>query len=397
MKTNPLSFFPLAGIDQVGADEALQVRGQSPRTYVRDAVNVSIAPTGEASIRPSARSVTSEPYAHLWQSPLHGDTFATLGEHWGRVSPVGWSFEPLMEVGAGAVWHALLNNEVVASTPRGLLRFDGQHAQLLAIPVPGAPTLSVGAGSMDAGSYGVSVSWLRGGTESPPSAISMVTLGAGEGIEVALPWCLEPSVTHARLYVTRAGGGVLGRGEDYPIATTLVSLPSLPAIGSPPPFQNMSPMPAGRYLAYWRGRLLVATANVLRFSQSMAYHVHDERHDFVQLPQRITFVQPVDGGIWVGQHDHVLFLRGAAPDELAVERKSCDAPVPGSAMAAPADLLGELGQGGAGGAVWLARNGYVLGGAGGQLQEVHAGRIDAVHGARGATALHGQRLVSAVS
>lgn len=393
----PISLFPLAGIDQEGADEALQVRGQVPRTYVRDAVNMSIAPTGGASLRPGARVVTAQPYANLWQNPLHGDAFATLGGQWGRVSPADWSFEALLDVGPGQVWHTVLNNEVVASTPRGLVRFDGQRAQLLALPTPGAPMLGISAGSLDAGSYSVAVSWLRGGMESAPSAISSVVLEAGQGISAALPWCLEPDVTHARLYVTRTGGGVLGRGEDYAISTTQVDLPALPAVGSPPPFRHMSPMPAGRYLAYWRGRLLVATANVLRFSQALAYHVHDERHDFVQLPQRITFVQPVDGGIWVGQHDHVLFLRGAAPDELTVERKACAAPVPGSASAAPADLLGELGQGGAGGAVWLARNGYVLGSAGGQIQEIHAGRLNAVHGTRGATALHGPRLVSAVT
>lgn len=390
------SLYPLAGIDQISNDEALQGRGKAPYLYVRDAVNVNITPTGQAAIRSGARLATAQPYASLWQSPLHGDTFGTLGGQWGRVNVADWSFEPLLEVGPGPVWHGLLNNEVLASTQRGLVRFNGARAQLLAIPVPGAPVLNVVDGSLDAGAYSVCVSWLRDGLESPPSAMGTVTVEQGNGIAATLPWCMEPDVTHARLYITRAGGGVFGRGEDYPIATTSVVLPTLPTIGSPPAFQHMSSMPCGRYLAYWRGRLVVATANVLRFSQAMAYHIHDERHDFVQLPQRITFVQPVDSGLWVGQYDHVLFLRGASPDELALERKQSAPPVPGTAMTAPASMLGELGAGGADGAIWLSRKGYVLGSASGAVQEVHAKRLNAVQGVAGSTALHGMRFVTVV-
>lgn len=391
------NLMPLAGINQAEDDEDLQVRGNAPKLYVRDAVNVSITPAGRADIRPGARAVSDQQYRCLWQSPLHGDTFAVLGDAWGRVSPADWSFEPLMDVGGGDVWHALLNNEVLASTRRGIVRFDGARAQLLALPVPGAPTLEVVDGSMDAGTYSVCVSWLRAGMESPTGAVSMATVAAGQGLAVTFPWCMEDGITHVRLYVTRAGGGVLGRGEDYPIDTPQVALPALPALGSPPAFRHMSPMPAGRYLGYWRGRLLVATSNVLRFSQALAYHVHDERHDFVQLPQRITFVQPVASGIWVGQYDHVLFLRGMAPDALAIERKACEAPIAGSACAAPSSVLSDLGQSGEGGVIWLARNGYVIGGADGQLRQVHAGKLNAVHGAAGVTVLHGERLVSAVN
>ncbi|MGY2498914.1 hypothetical protein, partial [Klebsiella pneumoniae] len=95
------------------------------------------------------------------------------------------------------------------------------------------------------------------------------------------------------------------------------------------------------YLKYWRGRLLIANGNVLRWSEALAYHLHDERHGFVQMPQRITFVQPVDGGIWVGQVDHVAFLAGAEPGALSLSRKASRAPIPGSAILVPAEVVGS--------------------------------------------------------
>ena len=89
------------------------------------------------------------------------------------------------------------------------------------------------------------------------------------------------------------------------------------------------------------------------FSEPMAYHLHDERHGFVQMPQRITFVEPVDGGIWIGQVDHVAFLEGATPDALVMQRKTACAPVAGSSIQVLADTVGgDLSQGGSATVLW---------------------------------------------
>ncbi|EQL43779.1 hypothetical protein M770_30395 (plasmid) [Pseudomonas aeruginosa VRFPA03] len=77
------SLVPLAGINNVAEDAALQRGGESPRLYVRDAVNIDLSPAGKAQLRASARQVTDQPFRQLWQSPLHGDAFgawATSGE-----------------------------------------------------------------------------------------------------------------------------------------------------------------------------------------------------------------------------------------------------------------------------------------------------------------------------
>ena len=113
----------------------------------------------------------------------------------------------------------------------------------------------------------------------------------------------------------------------------------------------------------------------------MNYHLMDSRFNFVQFPQRIRFAIPVDAGIWVGQQDHVIFLRGNDLKGMVMERKASQAPIPHSAMLLSSkDVSAEISQGGLFSALWLA-NGYVIGTASGQIVELHRqnlnlGRLD---------------------
>lgn len=393
-----IPLMPLAGINLVAEDAALQRGGDAARLFVRDAVNVDLTPAGKADLRPGVRRVTDAPYRNLWQSPLHSDTFATLGEQWVKVDPATWASEPLSTLGDGPASHVVLNNLVCVAGPSGIFTFDGAKCQRLTLDTPAAPLVMAGDGSLPGGDYGVAVAWLRGPLESALSAINTVNVQDGGALEITLPLCLDSSVTGARLYLTKPNGGELAREQDYPLNTPSIMVRVPPKLGAPAQFMHLSPMPTGRYLAYWRGRLLTAKANVLRFSEALAYHLHSERHGFVQMPQRITFVQPVDGGIWVGQVDHVAFLSGSSPDQLSMVRKTARAPVPGSAILVEADILGgELSQGGGATAVWLAENGYVAGTATGQLIELNAGALRGIAGQSGTSVVLDRRLLTAVT
>lgn len=385
---------PLAGINNVGEDAALQ----GERLFVRDALNVNVTPAGKAEIRPGARLVTAQRYRNLWQSPLHGDTFATLGADWVKVDPSTWLHRVLAAVGDGDAAHEVLNNQVVVAAPAGIFTFDGSTAQRLTLDTPAPPFVMAESGSLPAGTYGVAVAWLRGAQESAQSEIAFTEVGDAGALSVTLPMCLDASVTGARLYLTRQNGGELLLAGDYALASPSIRLPLLPDLGRPAQFRHLSPMPTGKYLKYWRGRLLVANGNVLRWSEALAYHLHDERHGFVQMPQRITFVQPVDGGIWVGQVDHVAFLAGAEPGALSLSRKASRAPIPGSAILVPAEVVGSnASPGGSPVAVWLAENGYVMGTSGGDLAEVHAGVMAGITGQRGTSVVLDRRLTTAVT
>ncbi|KZK32002.1 hypothetical protein A4F85_04605 [Delftia sp. GW456-R20] len=397
MNVKPFPLYPLAGIDNTSArDDALQVGGAERRVYVREAVNVTISHTGRASMRPGLRKVSGLALDSLWQSPLHGDVFAVQAGQWVKVDTSSWDSAPLAEIGPGPAQHLVLNNLVLVAGTAGIFQFDGQAAQRFALDTPPAPMVTAGAGSLAAGAYGVAVAWLRGAMESPLSPMTQCKVGPGGALDVILPLCMDATVTGARLYLTRPDGGELLRGEDYSIGLAQVSIALLPSLGAGAQFRHMEPMPTGPHFGYWRGRLVSARANVLRFSEALAYHVHDPRHGFVQMPQRITFLQPVDGGLWVGQVDHVAFLAGAAPADLQLVRKTSKAPVPGSAVALDAETAGEASGGGSAVVAWLASNGYVMGTADGSVVEPQGKRLTGIAGAKGTSIVFANRLTTAV-
>lgn len=256
--------------------------------------------------------------------------------------------------------------------------------------------MTASTGSLEAGDYGVAVAWLRGALESPLSPMTTHKSAAAGGLQVLLPMALDPTITGVRMYLTRHNGGELLRGEDYPVGTTVVNLPTLPKLGAPAQFRHMDPMPTGQYLGLWQGRLVVAQGRTLRFSEAMAYHVHDPRHGFVQMPQRITFVAPVDGGLWVGQVDHVVFLRGTTPQELVFERKTSRAPVPGSTVALASDEAGEASGGGRAAVAWLSSVGFAMGTPDGGIIEPQAQRLRGISAVAGSTVVQHGRLTTAL-
>ena len=393
----PFSMMPLAGIDNASDDEELQVGGDAPRLFLREAVNVNITESGRLRMRPGRRKVSDKPLACLWQSPLHRDVFGLLGDQWVKVDPGTWSTQALVTIGTGTLSHVVLNSQVLAAGTDGIYAYDGHTARRFTLGVPPPPMVTPGAGALEPGAYGVALAWLRGAMESPLSPMMHCTVGAGGGLSILLPLCPDASVTGVRLYLTSQNGGELARGEDYPIALQSLEVPLIPKRGAAAAFRHMEPMPTGDYLGYWRGRLVVARGSVLRFSEALAYHVHDPLHGFVQMPQRITFLHPVDGGLWVGQVDHVAFLAGSTPGELVMARKTAKAPVPGSAVALDAEAAGEISSGGASTVVWLAANGYVLGSPSGSVVETRGGRLSGITGNRATSIVFGKRLLTAVT
>ena len=246
------------------------------------------------------------------------------------------------------------------------------------------------------GHSGVAVAWLRGAKESPCSLIEWMNAAEASLLRVTLPMAFDPTLTGARIYITAQNSGALRRYAEVPINQIEIAIPHVDQqTGLEPPFPLMQPMPAGRYVQHWKGRLLVAGIRTLNFSQPLAHHIHNARTDFVHFPQRITFVVGVDGGVWVGQQDHVVFLAGSEPDQWVSQRKAAQRPVPDSAVLLDSDVAGEV-AGQTGCALWLAANGYVIGAPDGTLIERHRRKLAGIHGERGTTAVIDGRLVTAV-
>lgn len=385
------SLMPCFGIDNVSEDAAMVQGGKEPFVFVRDALNVNVTPAGMIEMIASGGKVTGNTYKHIWQSPLHKDVFAVFGDDLVKVNSADWTHEQLMNVGGGHVVYEVLNNHIIVASKNGLFVYDGQTCQPLTIDRPPMP---VAYGGIDSSQQtrSIAISWLRGSMES--SLSDYVT--AGESTDVVLPMVFDPTITAVNIYATNLGGtDMLLAGTVTSDATSYKIEPDH-ALGMAAQFAHLSPMPTGKYLCYWRGRLITATANVIRFSEPLAYHLHDERHGFIQTSQGITFIQPVEGGLWVGQFDHVLFIQGSQPDEMTVSIKAAANPVPNSAIQIDAEFIGDASEGGAQSALWLSSNGYVIGTSSGQVVELNAGRIKNISAQSATTVRLARRLLTSV-
>lgn len=388
------SFMPCRGIDNTSEDAAMVQGGREPFVYMRDVVNANVTPAGKIDMIASGDKVTDSKYQNLWQSPLHKDVFAVIDGMWVKVNTGNWTHEELEVIGGSrnTVSHTVLNNLVVVAGARGIFTYDGNVCQPLTIEAPPSP-VAYGSNDNNQQTRSIAISWLRGSMES--SLSDYVT--AGESADVVLPMVFDPTVTGVNIYATSVGGTDMQLAGTMDRAATNFAITKNHKLGMAAQFAHLSPMPTGKYLCYWRGRLITATANVIRFSEPLAYHLHDERHGFIQTSQRVTFIQPVEGGLWVGQSDHVIFIQGTNPDDMTIFIKSAQAPVPNSAIQIPSNDIGEAAEGGSLVTVWLASNGYVAGSSAGQIIEYQAGRISNISAQSGTTVRFDRRLVTAVN
>ncbi|WP_288401731.1 hypothetical protein [uncultured Acinetobacter sp.] len=403
-----MKLMPIAGMNNVSPDDALQRGGDAPKLFVREALNVDISETGRISLRKGEVKVSELKFKNIWQSPLHHDVFATLNQQLVRINPSTWSYDVLLDgVDDSIVCYEVVNNIVFISTMQGIYCYNGVLLMPLTIDTPASPRVVANdqGGSLGTGDYIVAISYVRNGMESALSEnvhCNVSIDGQGDPLQgsmtITLPYCLDGTVTGVNIYVTSRNGAELKKFGTYPISTLSVVIDQCEKLGRAVQFNNLSPMLSGKFMQYWQGRILTADKNIIRFSQAMAYHLHDERHDFVMMPQRITFVLAVDAGIWVGQVDHVVFLSGSQPSEMAFIRKTAHAPIHSSAIIVDTDTVGgDISQGGGKTALWLSENGYVLGTSTGQVIELHAGTLKGITAKSGRSVRLGRRIVTLVT
>lgn len=382
---------PLRGVDNVSDDESMSSFGREPFVKLRDAVNVNISSSGRVQLRETGVIATEIPYKNLWNSPLHGDTFGTLNGELVKINPVDWSHESLGIQLRGDVNYLVVNNFIVISDATALYKYDGLSVEKLTIGTPPTPMLNAVDGSLFEGTYNLAISWSKNGRES---ALSNIMTFEGEGgIHLVLPYNYSEDADQAVIYMTERNGSELLKVATLPVITATFTINSDKDLTRAAQFQNLSPMRTGKFLKLWRGRLLTADKNMLYFSQALNFHLCDERYDYIALPQRVTFVEPVESGIWVGQSNSVVFLSGSDVRDLRLVQTGAKAPVPGTALRVNSDLLGEL-SAGLESVLWLAENGYCIGTPSGNLVEVHANTLKGITAKGGQSVRFDDRIVT---
>ena len=382
---------PLRGMDNVSDDESMSSFGKTPFVKLRDAVNVNITSAGRMELRDTGTVVTEIPYKNLWQSPLHGDTFGTLNGEMVKIDTADWSHLALNIQVQGTVNYLVVNNFIVISDATALYKYDGLSVEKLTIGTPPTPMLNAVDGSLFEGTYNLAISWSKNGRES---ALSNIMTFEGEGgIHLVLPYNYSGDADQVTIYMTERNGSELLKVIALPVITATFTINSDKDLTRAAQFQNLSPMRTGKFLKLWRGRLLTADKNLLHFSQALNFHLCDERYDFIALPQRVTFVEPVESGIWVGQSNSVVFLSGSDVRDLRLVQTGAKAPVPGTALRVNSDLLGEAAAG-LESVVWLAENGYCIGTPTGNLIEAHANTLKGITAKGGQSVRFDDRIVT---
>lgn len=368
---------PSIGIDNVSPDYAV------PHGAVRDAVNVVIDRAAGVDRR-RGRSIALTGLCHsLWTSEA-GATYGVRNGVLCRFELSGTSVTYTQIETAPSAPIAISgparfdehNGLVVVCSRDGIYEIgDDDAARAASLPRPPAPGATASSsGGLYAGRYAVAVAWLRSDEEGPLSPSSFVDVSEGGGITVSLPIDDPVGATGIRIYRTGPNGDVLMRAQDAPASMASYAL-GVQDLGRAATNQFLEPMPGGDIVRHWRGRRLVANGRTVRASPPMRYGLTDPRTDWVQFPNRVDIMVGVEGGVYVGTSDGIVFLEGSTPSEWKQVRKSARRALRGSDLLVRADLLGGEESSDRWVAVWLAENGFVVGMPDGRLIEQQAKRI----------------------
>jgi hypothetical protein len=362
---------PLKGLDVVSQEGAL------PPNTVRRAVNLAIDNNGSFTQRAGAQLRDAVSGAHsIWTSAGGVTLFAagdTLYDFDGQAHSARFTGllpdEPVEYCDAGGAVFFTSRGVLGKITAAGLVRRPGV-ADLTGMRATLTPTV----GGLAKGSYGVAYSLVNDlGEESGLSSIAWLELPNGGGILVTDLVQASNAIT-LNVYVTSPGGSelYLARSMAWAPSTSLTDQ----RLGRQATKTYRRPMPWGEFTGFHHGRLWTATGKYAFHSDPFDLGVNSVKDGWLMFARNVTMFQPVEGGIFVGMADRVMFLRGADPTEMRVEVASERGAQAHTGGRIPADALpGEVVAGQQPHAVWLSDIGLMVGRPDGQVIPAQSARI----------------------
>lgn len=194
-------------------------------------------------------------------------------------------------------------------TDSGRLLAGAEYPEPWSLAVPAAPGVSLISGSLNPGTYLLSIvhatsSGEEGGA-SPVQAIELLSVG---GIRVTLP-SSPAGADNVHIYLSAADGGVLTRHSAVAGGSGLADLTTR-YDGVTLAQEHLEPQPAGHLVAEYHGRLLVATGSMLTYSQPRTPGKYLPTKGAVAFPSRVTNIVPCSGGVYVTTTDATWWLPG---------------------------------------------------------------------------------------
>jgi hypothetical protein len=377
------------GIDMISDDSA------TPAGALREALNVDIDKDGVIFSAPIPRSLSDGDMDSLYTS--NDLILAAEAGIVYTISPDDGSRTALFTMNSAdpVTFTDMLDGIVVMNRTTLALYRNGQIAPL-GMDKPASPALVPSAsGGLYEGRYAVGITTFNDqGEESALSELAFVDVPAGGGITVNLPATDQPFFG---IYRTSHNGDMAYFALKAPAMSQY--LLGSGTLGRATDSQFMTRMVPGRIARVWNGRLLIAKGKLLIFSEPMRYGITSPRHNFVVFPHRVTMVEPVDGGVFIGTRAGVVFLAGGTPSEWAIRDTGGKAPIPYASIGMETgelnpDATANVGNGK--GAIWLAENGFVVGLPSGNVIESQRTRIRGISGEAGAIAVVNRRVRATV-
>lgn len=253
------------------------------------------------------------------------------------------------------------NNEQIGS-----IRQNEDISCPVGISIPTAPIiLAVEGGNMPKGDYISAYTYFTdGGEEGPASSISVI-----RNAELGLKFLNLDSpincnnITHIGIYLTQKNGEVLYRAKVIPVGSGDYSyLNNTSELNFQLRSQYLANLPAGHFLRYFRGRLLVAKDNYLFYSEAYNLELYNPLGNFVAFNFRITNVGVSRNGVFVTTLDETVFLAGHDPAKWEYIVVAKYGAIEGTMNAVDGELIGAEGvPNNTEVLCWATRNGLVIG------------------------------------
>jgi hypothetical protein len=251
------------------------------------------------------------------------------------------------------------------------------------VPQPGgAPNITTTSGNLTPGLYQVTVTFVDALEESGAPAPASVRLDASGAIVLTdIP---QSSASHVRIYCTEPNDSRLYRQVTLPMGTTTHTITQV-VRGRELATLFLDPMPKGEIVRAHKGRLWVASGNLVSYSEPLYFGLYQPDNNYLPpFPAKVTMLEPVDDGLFISA-DKTYFLRGSTPDEFAITEVDPSRAIPGSSLQVRAQLITREAQGYA--AYWYDADGPVLGLTGGTISHLTLDSLAGVVSSAGASGI----------
>lgn len=283
--------------------------------FVREAKNVDIDRMGNVSRRRGASLLVSGSGYHSLYASQRSWLMLCYKNELGVFNTGASAFVPLVTMEDNYLTSFTETNGILyAMNPSFSCMFSkgSSIAKSIGVELPAieAEFNVIANGAFEAGTYGIAYSIIDpDGEESPLSELVTLTLEENQGIQGTL-FTVAAGYRY-RVYMTTADGEVLRQAVEFDADTVSIQILNSEE-GRRPETQGLVVLPKGHLIRAFNSRLLVADSNYVYFSESFRPHLAAPEN-YIMLSGFVTMMEPVKGGVFIGDQNGVRFYRGEDP------------------------------------------------------------------------------------